>query len=86
MTEAPVVDNRVKDVDALNKTIGYPILEQRLVVRAGWDHKKNRGHFVETLEPFLSLWSLAAHVYEPEWYAPDINIVLVDTASGLSRM
>lgn len=86
MTETPVVDNRVKDVDTLNKTICYSILEQCLVVRTRRNEKKNRCDFIETLKPFLSLRSLATHIDESEWYAPDIDVILVDTASGLSRV
>lgn len=84
--ETPVIDDCVENVDALLESIGHAIFKQRLVKGARRNEKENRRHLVETLEPFLSLWSLATNINESEGHPFDVDEVLVDTTGGFTRV
>ena len=60
--EYPVVDNGVENVPWLLDPIGFPILQQDLIILRGGGHKQNARHRLETLEPFLSLCPLTSNI------------------------
>ena len=84
--ETPIVDNRVKDVDALDDSVGHAVLEETLVKRTRRHHEQNRRHLVETLEPLLSLTPLAPHIHKFKRDPLDVDVVLLDPACGLTCM
>ena len=55
ISETAVVDNRVKNVDALDQAIRYSVFQKRLVKCARGHKKKDGRDFVKTLKPLLSL-------------------------------
>ena len=84
--ETPVIDNCVKNVDALLEPIGHTVLEQCLVKGTWCNEEENWRHFVETLEPLLSLWPLASNIDKSEGNTFDVDQVLMDTTGSFTRV
>ena len=82
--ETTVVGDRVEYVYALDDSVCHAVLQETLVEGTRGHHEQNRGDFVETLKPLLSLGSLAAHVDKLERDALDVNVVFLDAAGGFT--
>ncbi len=82
--EAPVVDDRVKDIDAFHQTVGDAVLKEGLVEGTGGDEEQDGGDFIKALEPLVSLGTLPAHVNKAEGDPFDVNEVFVDAASSFT--
>ena len=70
-----VVHNRLEDVPGLLDSVRLPVLQKDLVVLWGWGHEENTGDGVKTLEPLLSLGSLAANIDKEEGNSVRCNYV-----------
>ena len=69
----PVVDDGVKNVPGLLNPVGLSVLQQHLIILRGGGHEKNARHWLETLEPFLSLCPLTSNVNEKERHSENQN-------------
>lgn len=63
-----IVDDRVKDVPRLLKSIDVTIFQQNLIELRGRRQEEDSGDVVETLEPFLTLSPLTSDIDEEERY------------------
>ena len=84
--ETPVIDDCVKNVDAFLEPIGDAVFKQCLVESTRSYEKEDRRYFIETLEPFLPLWSLPSYIDESEWDTLNINDIFVNSTGSFSRM
>jgi len=73
-----VVDDRLKYVAWLQKTVCSPIFEQNLVELAGWCKKQDRSNIFKALEPPLALRPLSTNIDKPEWYTVYEELMLCD--------
>lgn len=83
-SEAAVVDDGVKDVDALLEPVSRAVFQESLVVLAGAHEEEDGRDLVKALEPLLSLRPLTSDVDKAEGNTFDVYHVLVDTARGFT--
>ena len=69
----PVVDDGVKNVPWLLNPVGLPVLQQHLIILRGGGHEKDARHWLETLEPFLSLRPLTSNINKKERHSENQN-------------
>lgn len=84
--ETTVVDDGVKDIDALHNSVGHSVLQETLVKGTRCHKKQNGRNFVETLEPLLTLRPLTSDVDKFKRDSLDVNVVFLNASCGFTRV